>query len=134
MFDKILIASDGSKTADKAIDMGIDLARKYDCDVSALYIIDPAKTTFVLGDDEGGEVLDKITAKGKENGVTVIEHIITADPIKDFKVMICKINPDLVVIGAHGNSFDKQKYNSEKLGSVASKVLEVSKVPVLLVK
>ena len=81
MFDKILIASDGSKTADMAIDMGIDLARKYDCDVAALYIIDPAKTTFVLGDDEGGEVLDKITAKGKENGVMVIEHIITADPI-----------------------------------------------------
>ena len=51
MFDKILIASDGSKTADMAIDMGIDLARKYDCDVAALYIIDPAKTTFVLGDE-----------------------------------------------------------------------------------
>lgn len=134
MFNKILIASDGSKTADIAIDMGINLAKKYGADVAALYIINPFKTTFDSGDDDGGAVLDKITAKGKENNVTVVEHIITADPIKDFKVMICKINPDLVVIGAHGNSFDKQHYNDEKLGSVASKVVEVSKVPVLIAK
>ena len=48
--------------------------------------------------------------------------------------MIQKINPDLVVIGQFGNSLDNKSNYEKNIGSVASKVLEVSDVPVLLVK
>ncbi len=134
MFKKILIASDGSTSADKAVDLGIDIASKYNADVAALYIIDPMEFSYVDGDDDGGVVLDKITAKGKEKNLTVIEHIITANPINDFKLMICKIKPDLVVIANHGISYDEKPYDEGRLGSVALKVLEVSNVPVIISK
>ncbi|MDD5959615.1 MAG: universal stress protein [Methanobrevibacter wolinii] len=134
MFNKILIASDGSSTASKAIDTGVDIASKYGADIAALYIIDPFKMSYDDGDDQGGVVLDSITEKGHENNLKVVEHIITADPINDFKVMIQKINPDLVVIGQFGNSLDNKSNYEKNIGSVASKVLEVSDVPVLLVK
>lgn len=132
MFNKILIASDGSTSADKAIDLGIDIAVKYNAEIAALYIINPLEISYDDGDDDGGKVLDKITEKGKKANITVIEHIITADPLKDFAIMICKINPDLVVIGKNGTTFDENKYSKHKLGSVAKKVLEVSNVPVII--
>ena len=72
--------------------------------------------------------------QGKEFNITVIEHIISANPINDFKVMICKIQPDLIVIANHGKTYDKKPYNDSRLGSVAKKVLEVSNVPVIISK
>ena len=132
MFKKILIASDGSPAAEKAIDLGINLAVKYQAEVAALYIINPMEMSYDDGDDDGGKVLDKITEKGKKAKITVIEHIITADPLKDFKIMICKINPDLVVIGKHGFTYDNKKYDENRLGRNKKKVLEVSNVPVII--
>ena len=86
-------------------------------------------------DDAGGAVLDDITAKGKEKDVVVVEHIITADPIKDMETMIRKINPDIAIFGAFGKSMDGlDKIDYSKIGSVAENALKVSKVPVILVK
>ncbi|WP_295723388.1 universal stress protein [uncultured Methanobrevibacter sp.] len=134
MINKILIASDGSSSADKAADLAINIASKYNAKLAALYIFDPMEMSYDDGDDEGGAVLDKITSKGNEYNVTVIEHIISANPISDFKVMISKINPDLIVIASHGKTYDEKPYNDSQLGSVALKVLEVSNVPVIISK
>ena len=136
MFKNILVASDGSKCGDKAVDIAIDLASKYDARVAALYIMDfGLDLTYDDMDDAGGEVLDEITAKGKQKDVVVVEHIITADPIQDMETMIRKINPDIAIFGAFGKSMDKEdKISYDKIGSVALNALKVAKVPVLLVK
>ena len=136
MFNNILVASDGSKCGDKAVDLAIDLASKYGAKISALYVMDFSLAfSYDDLDDAGGAVLDGITAKGKEKDVVVVEHIITADPIKDMETMIRKINPDIAVFGAFGKSMDeKEKIDYSKIGSVAENALKVSKVPVILVK
>ena len=136
MFNNILVASDGSKCGDNAVDLAIDLASKYGAKISALYVMDFSLAfSYDDLDDAGGAVLDGITAKGKEKDVIVVEHIITADPIKDMETMIRKINPDIAVFGAFGKSMDKEeKIDYSKIGSVAENALKVSKVPVILVK
>lgn len=136
MFKNILVANDGSEYGNKSVDLAIDLAVKYDSKISALYVMDFASDlSYDELDDEGGAILDKITAKGNEAGVTVVEHIITANPVNDMETMIRKINPDIVVIGAHGTTYDKnQEATVSKIGSVAKNALRVSKVPVILVK
>ena len=136
MFKNILVASDGSKCGDKAVDLAIDLASKYGARIAALYVMDfSLNFSYDDLDDAGGAVLDGITAKGKEKGVVVVEHIITADPIKDMETMIRKINPDIAVFGAYGKSMDNQdKIDYSKIGSVAENALKVSKVPIILVK
>ena len=136
MFKNILVASDGSKCGDKAVDIAIDLASKYDARIAALYIMDfGLDFTYDDLDDAGGAVLDEITAKGKEKGVVVVEHIITADPIQDMATMIRKINPDIAIFGAFGESMDKKdQIDFLSIGSVAMNALKVAKVPVLLVK
>ena len=136
MFKNILVASDGSKCGDKAVDLAIGLASKYDARIAALYVMDfTSDFTYDDLDDAGGAVLDEITAKGKEKDVVVVEHIITADPIQDMATMIRKIDPDIAVFGAFGKSMDKEEQiDYSRIGSVAKNALKVSKVPVILVK
>ena len=136
MFKNILVANDGSNCGNKAVDLAIDLASKYNSKISALYVMDFASDlSYDELDDTGGLVLDEITAKGKKANVTVVEHIITANPVNDMETMIRKINPDIVVIGAHGTTFEKNQETAfSKLGSVAENALKVSKVPVIIVK
>lgn len=136
MFKNILVANDGSKYGNKAVDLAIDLAVKYDSKISALYVMDFASDlSYDELDDAGGAVLDEITAKGNKAGITVVEHIITASPVNDMETMIRKINPDIVVLGAHGTTYDKNQETAiSKIGSVTKNALKVSKVPVIIVK
>ena len=136
MFKNILVASDGSKCGEKAVDLAIDMAAKYGAKISALYVMDfDSDLSYDELDDMGGAVLDDITAKGKEKGVVVVEHIITANPVFDMETMIRKINPDIAVFGARGLGADKEGDESpSRIGSVALNALKVSKVPVILVK
>ena len=101
MFKNILVASDGSKCGAKAVDLAIDMAAKYGAKISALYVMDfDSDFSYDELDDMGGAVLDDITLKGKEKGVVVVEHIITANPVFDMETMIRKINPEIAVFGA----------------------------------
>ena len=136
MFKNILVASDGSKCGAKAVDLAIDMAAKYGAKISALYVMDfGSDLSYDELDDIGGAVLDDITAKGKEKGVVVVEHIITANPVFDMETMIRKINPEIAVFGARGLKADKEGDESpSRIGSVALNALKVSKVPVILVK
>ena len=98
MFKNILVASDGSKCGAKAVDLAIDMAAKYGAKISALYVMDfDSDLSYDELDDMGGAVLDDITLKGKEKGVVVVEHIITANPVFDMETMIRKINPEIAV-------------------------------------
>ena len=136
MFKNILVASDGSKCGEKAVDLAIDMAAKYGAKISALYVMDfDSDLSYDELDDMGGAVLDDITLKGKEKGVVVVEHIITANPVFDMETMIRKINPEIAVFGARGLGADKDGDESpSRIGSVALNALKVSKVPVILVK
>lgn len=136
MFKNILVASDGSKCGSKAVDLAIDMAAKYGAKISALYVMDfDSDLSYDELDDMGGAVLDDITLKGKEKGVVVVEHIITANPVFDMETMIRKINPEIAVFGARGLGADKEGDESpSRIGSVALNALKVSKVPVILVK
>ncbi len=136
MFKNILVASDGSKCGAKAVDLAIDMAAKYGAKISALYVMDfDSDFSYDELDDMGGAVLDDITLKGKEKGVVVVEHIITANPVFDMETMIRKINPEIAVFGARGLGADKEGDESpSRIGSVALNALKVSKVPVILVK
>ena len=136
MFKNILVASDGSKCGEKAVDLAIDMAAKYGAKISALYVMDfDSDLSYDELDDMGGAVLDDITLKGQEKGVVVVEHIITANPVFDMETMIRKINPEIAVFGARGLKADKEGDESpSRIGSVALNALKVSKVPVILVK
>lgn len=131
MFKNIMVPTDGSKFADKAADIAIEMAKKFDARVTAVHVIDDKLIyPFEVLEEEGKTVLNQVQEKGKDNGVQVDEILIVGSPTRDMEKIVEKADADIIVIGTHG------KTGLEKLlmGSVAENTLKTVKVPVLIVK
>ncbi|GAB7012409.1 universal stress protein [Halolamina salina] len=147
MYDDILVPTDGSDTAEAAVDRAVDLAAKYDATVHALYVIDVDAVNYSLGteqvdrirqghlddmpevkqaaDEATGYVADAAAAAG----VPAEEHVRAGQPALAIRDAIDELGADLVVMGSHGRS----GISRALLGSVAEKVLRKTKIPVLVV-
>ena len=91
-------------------------------------------------EDSGDAILGKITKKAAEYDIEVVEHLLTADALRDMKFIINQTGADLVVISALGSdnerfvSFEENNVSDHQIGSVTERLLRNSDVPVLLVK
>lgn len=141
MFDIIAVPVDGSEYGFKAADVAIEIARKFNSKIAAVHVLEEfSLNSYDSEEDSGDELLGKITDKALKAGVDVVEHLLTADPLRDMKFVIDQTRADLVVIHAHGAnnnrfvSFDKNCVSDTQIGSVSERLLRTSDVPVLLVK
>ncbi|HSB33989.1 MAG TPA: universal stress protein [Nitrospirota bacterium] len=144
----ILVATDGSKVARKAVRYAADLARQLDASVTLLEVVDlvnlvaaganpvmmPARMMMETRDllrQAASDRLDQTMADFKKKGLRVHKSVRTglaADEIvKDAK----KKGADLIVLGSHGRSALK----AAVLGSVAYGVIHRdTSIPVLVVR
>ena len=82
----------------------------------------------------------KISKKAAEYDVEVVEHLLTADALRDMNFIVKQTGADLVVINALGSdnerfvSFEDNNVSDHKIGSVTERLLRNSDVPILLVK
>jgi nucleotide-binding universal stress UspA family protein len=147
MYEKILVPTDGSDTAENAVEHALDLADKYDAEVHALYVVDTDSMSLTLG----GEQLDRIEqgqfgemeeVKSKadaatgyvadhaaDRGLEAVEHISAGKPHDMIADYAEDHDIDLVVMGSHGRSGVRRAI----LGSVTERVLRSTEVPVLVV-
>ncbi|AXV38499.1 MAG: universal stress protein UspA [Methanobacterium sp. BRmetb2] len=131
MFETILVPTDGSKFASKAEDVAIELAKKVDAKIVAVYVIDEKLIyPYSVLEEEGNNILKNVREKGEKEGVPVEEILIVGNPVHDMNKIAKKSNADTIVIGTHGRS------GLEKLlmGSVAESTIKSTDIPVLLVK
>jgi len=131
MFDTILVPTDGSKFASKAEDVAIELAKKVEAKIVAVYVIDEKLIyPYSVLEEEGNNILKNVREKGEKEGVPVEEILIVGNPVHDMNKIAKKSNADTIVIGTHGRS------GLEKLlmGSVAESTIKSTDIPVLLVK
>ena len=140
MFEKILIATDGSENSERAAKAGVDLAKLAGGTVTALYIADTSKTSH-LPDDmllfsirdllirEGKEAVSYIEKLAKEAGVPFEKVIKEGNPGEEILGYAKEAGMNVIVVGSVGRTgLDKFL-----LGSVAEKVVRNSKVLVLTV-
>lgn len=131
MFKNIMVPTDGSKFADKAADIAIDMAKKFGARVTAVHVIDDKLIyPFEVLEEEGKTVLNQVQEKGRKNGVQVDEILIVGSPTRDMEKIVEKSDADIIVIGTHG----KTGFEKLLMGSVAENTLKTVKVPVLIVK
>ena len=150
MFERILIATDGSKFGEKAAKVGIELAKLSGGKVIILYVADINKYTSSAGliSPFGGvspdaidvvvesirEAGEKATLHVKElaraSGVTSDRLIVEGNPPSEILRIAEDDKIDVIVMGSIG------KTGLEKflMGSVAEKVVHDSKLPVLIVR
>lgn len=141
MFDVICVPVDGSEYGDKAVEVAIEIAKKFSSKIAAVHVLEEfSLNSYASEEDSGDEILAKITEKANAEGIEVVEHLLTADPLRDMKFIVDQTRADLVVISAHGAnnnrfvSFDENNVSDTQIGSVSERLLRTSEVPVLLIK
>jgi nucleotide-binding universal stress UspA family protein len=147
MYDHILIPTDGSDTANVAVDHAVDHAMKYDAQLHALYVVDVDAVNFGLGTEQVdrirqgnfGEMTElkadadaatgAVVAAGADGGIDVHEEVRVGTPHDVIASYADRNDIDLVVMGSHGRSGVRRAL----LGSVTERVLRSTHVPVLVV-
>ncbi|QIW24400.1 universal stress protein [Sulfolobus sp. S-194] len=142
MFKKILVAYDGSDHAARALDIGIDLAKRYEAKLDIVEVVDTAALLGMGVAPIPGEVIqqvynkaksdiDNAKAKAQNQGVKDVEGVVLeGDPATAILEYAGKNGVDLIVTGSRGLSTFKRII----LGSVSTKLVQEAKIPVLVVK
>jgi|1186.fasta_scaffold525607_2 nucleotide-binding universal stress UspA family protein len=145
MFKHILIPTDGSEVAAKAIKAGVTLAKEMGASVTAYYAIEPAPTHIYgegyLADrrlvaelerratEIGQKAVDQIGDAAKAAGVPC--DSVVDQRVRPYQGIIDAANRkkcDAIFMASHGHS----GLTGIVLGSVTHKVLTNSKIPVLV--
>lgn len=143
--DKILIATDGSEGADRAVDFAARMAAESD----ALLLIVNVTGVDGLPDalfrqfsrsqnswirellaSESGKVLEAAAARARERGVTAIRlESRDGEAATTILALADDASADLIVVGKRGNG----RVSGLLLGSVSQKLVSLASMPVVVV-
>jgi len=143
LFQNILVPFDLSNNSIRSFKVAIDIAKKYQSDVTLLtclegdawhhkYYDSRADAQLIKKQRKAAKQhLEKLESIAEKNNVSFKSYILTSHSVVNDIVKFSKSRKhDLVVIGSHGRTgFDKLL-----LGSVANGVSQKTKCPVMIVK
>lgn len=136
MFDTVVVATDGSESAERAVTVALDFAARFDAAVHALYVVDAGEVAE-SPPDVRGELEDALRAAGAEALSFVDDHadrVTTAvregDPAVEVIDYAESVDAGLVTTGTRGRHGD----HAFLLGSVAEAVVRRAPMPVLTVR
>lgn len=141
MFEQILVAIDGSKIGQRALEIALEEARVWKARVHVIYVVEtglfsslPMDSTweimYSMLEKEGQDVLATAKKSADAKGVTMEVHVRQGHAGNEIVKASSEYNADLVIVGSHG----KSEVDRLLLGSVSSFVVSNSKVAVLVVR
>ena len=147
MYQRILVATDGSKLPTKAVNSAIELAALAGAELIALKVIPRYPQSYFEGSvplsaedvarveqkwsDDGRSVVDAVKAAGEAQGVKVKAILAKSDVVSDALIAAAKKHKaDLIVMASHGRKGVKRLL----LGSETQQVLTHSEIPVLVLR
>ena len=143
---KILIPTDGSEYAGKAIEKAAEIAEAFDSEVELLYVSDIRSTLMIVPefqmyaglDDEKLDVeIDKKASQVLEEGKKklgrekVTTNILEGYPADEIIHYVQENDFDLLVMGSHGIGSGIKRY---LLGSVTNQVIQHVNIPTLIIR
>ena len=149
MIKKILVAIDGSKQSDKALDFALDLARNYSTEIVLINVLSPSLMSYIFNSrmimpnvdysnylnqisKSHEELLAKAFDKAKnfQKTLKVSKELVEGRPAEMIIEIAKKVMFDLIVVGSRGLSGFKEIF----FGSVSNRVADMAHCPVLIVK
>ena len=139
VFNKILLATDGSPDAEVALTYARDLALRDGAQAIVVHAFEPVPT--YLGEPWGDRVIARHVSMGEDvannaaqklqkAGVDVIVEVLEGPPA-DAILRVAEVRqPDLIVMGSRGHG----ALASLLLGSVSHRVLAHTRAPVLVAR
>jgi nucleotide-binding universal stress UspA family protein len=142
MYRHILIPTDGSELAERAVRHGLSLAKFVGGKVTVIIVEEPLPGWLSLAEvaeaaatyaeqikEHAARVLDRVASAAKQAGVPC--DTIQAENVQPYETIIATATDrgcDLIVMASHGRS----GLSAMMLGSVTNKVLTHAKTPVLV--
>lgn len=141
MFHHILVALDGSKISEKALETAIEEARVWKATVHAIYVVEtglfsslPMDNTweimYSMLEKEGDTTLSAARDKAEKQGVKIEAAIRQGHAGNEIVRAAKETGADLVVVGSHG----KSEVDRLLLGSVSSFVVSNCPTNVMVVR
>jgi len=148
LIKNILVAIDGSKSSERALDFAVDLATKYSARIVLISVFEPLSVSMItlgiglspvnLAEHIDGfmdfrkKILSNALKKARDtNSELVVTTILAEGRPSDKIVETAKEQKcDLIVIGSRGLGGIKEFF----LGSVSDRVADHAQCPVLIIK
>lgn len=148
MYNRILIATDGTELANKAVSHGVALAKLAKAPISVVTVTDVWSAFDMAHDYDRGKkdpigsyealaaaaakrVLDKVREAAQSHGVDcTLIHVADKHPAEGIVATAKEVGADLIVLASHG----RRSISRLLLGSQANEVVTHSEVPVLIVR
>ncbi len=145
MFTHIVVGTDGSDTAEGAVDQAIELARLSSAKLSIVSAYQPVSSRRVRDEQDGAPadvhyeigpredvnlVLDAAAAKARKDGIDVQTHPVEADAADAILNVAEQTKADLIVVGNKGMTGARRYL----LGSVPNNVSHHAPCSVIIVR
>ena len=146
MFDKILLATDGSDGALHAAAQAAEIAKKFNSKITVTYVVQPPMPVTTIADmpgvtidptyvsrymEETGNAVARRTGKVLEDaGVAYEIQVEVGHPAESIINVATEGRYSLIVLGSRGLSGIKSFF----LGSVSDRVAHMAHCPVLIVR
>ena len=142
MSESIVVGTDGSETAARAVDEAVRLAKALGADIHVVSGYEPVRGARVTGAPEGAakvwaplpdtfvnSIVEQAAASVRTRGVNVHGHAVENDPADALLTIAEEVGASMIVVGSKGMQGAKRFV----LGSVANKVSHHARCNVVIV-
>ncbi|MBI1828044.1 MAG: universal stress protein [Thaumarchaeota archaeon] len=138
MFSRILVAVDGSQSAEKAFEKSIYLAQKCNSKLDVVHVVQcelggDSATTFELIDElkiKAEKMLDEYKIQATKSNVPIEIMVTQGDPAQVIIEIAKTKRYDLIIMGTRGRS----AFQELLIGSVSQKVMHHASCPVMVIR
>lgn len=138
MYETVLVATDGSADANRAVTHALEQAEQHDADLHGIFVVDtdryhePALSSIELETNEieqwGNDQLAEISERAEGIDVDVTTRCCHGKPSVEIINYADQVDASLIVLGYHGHSHAK----TGNIGSVTDRVVQNAGRPVLI--
>lgn len=138
MYDTIVVATDGSGSANRAVTHALEQAERFGATLHGIYVVDtkvhaePAFSNIELATHEieeyGDHLLDEINERADDLGIEFVSMCCHGRPHQEIISYADGIDADMIVIGFQGLSHTEH----ETIGSVTERVVRSAGRPILI--
>jgi nucleotide-binding universal stress UspA family protein len=139
MFQKILVANDGSERAFDALALALKIAKESGAELHMVSVeeipylpetIEEVRQEKGVAGRRFHGMLNRARVRAQESGVTLQTHVLAGHPVRDIVDLATGLKADLLVVGASGHS----ALYGRMIGSRADRLVHLAPCPVLVVK
>ncbi len=139
MFEKVLVAVDGSLDSDRAVRAAADIVRTHGSEfhichvfhIPESYVTDLGPALRAAVEKDGEDILAHAASLAKQGGAKTTTHLLEkGHPAEGVLDLAEKLHVELIVVGVRGKTVDQIR----SLGSVSTAVARQAKCSVLLIR